>query len=160
MAALAGPLAGAPGFPCIPSERSCAVLPSETGGWRLQSLAACDASYGHNTGAPDGGALGALQLPAVVAALHEAGLYALAATPLTPLAPAAPAGAGEQPGASGAAKTGADLPGPLGWRLEVCSRFARPCGAFGWHVTVSEDGGFLLSGLVSASVLCSWLSHG
>ena len=126
MAALAGPLAGAPGFPCIPSERACAVLPGETGGWRLQSLAACSASGGHINGAPDGGAWGALQLPAVVAALHEAGLCALAATPLTPLAPAASAGAGEQPGASGGDGTGANLSGPLGWRLEVGPRFARP----------------------------------
>ncbi len=31
-AALAGLLASAHGFPCIPSERACAVLPGETGG--------------------------------------------------------------------------------------------------------------------------------
>ncbi len=151
MAALAGPLAGAPGFPCIPSERACAVLPGETGGWRLQSLAACDASDGHRNGAPDGSAWGALQLPAVVAALHEAGLYALAATPLTPLAPAASAGAGEQPGASGGAETGADLSGPLGWRLEVRSRFARP--------SLHEGSALPPSGPEFAYILCSWLSH-
>jgi len=136
MAALAGPLAGAPGFPCIPSERACAVLPGETGGWRLQSLAACGASGGHMNGAPDGGAWGALQLPA--------GLYALAATPLTPLAPAASAGAGEQPGASGGDGTGANLSGPLGWRLEVGPRFARP--------SLHEGRALPPSGLVDATL--------
>ena len=91
------------------------VLPVQGGSWHLAGLGEVDSAE-----LPASPGWAAVALHGVVAALHEAGLYALSAAPLAPPAPAA---ASED---TGSGSDSEELAKQQGWRLEVCARVAWP----------------------------------
>ena len=87
------------------------VLPGQGGGWHLAGVG--DVDNAELTASPG---WATVALHGVVAALHEAGLYALCAAPLAPPAPAA---ASDD---TGSGSESDELAKQQGWRLEVCAR--------------------------------------